>query len=120
MNLKNWDVKMGLSDEAWKGLTPEERRELRRPKNKKQREQYFVLRDIVNKIDPMALICMGAPPHEYESELAQFLDNWNPDFKRKDCKDLIVTIFQKAFTPSSLGVMVNYSKLATAWHMALK
>lgn len=70
---------------------------------------------VINRHDPIKLICMGAPKDEYISEARMIIENFNEinqRFTAKDFQLMIFDIFTSQFGYSTAGKFSDYKELA--------
>jgi hypothetical protein len=79
---------------------------------------FYELREIINKNDPIGLISMGAPEDEYEAEVKTIIVQLDRIKNKEETLDLIYSEFEKWF--GNAGKKENFRKMASEINMWLE
>lgn len=77
--------------------------------------QYKILREIINKADPMGLISQGAPEHEYDQEVSLILPKISKNKNNDEVANIIQDVFVNMFGEEAKINIAVYEEIARKW-----
>jgi hypothetical protein len=78
---------------------------------KRHGERFYEVRSIVNRFDPIGLLKIGWPEHEYDWQVCQILDGLDDTVTIEQIQELIYDAFFDLFDEGA-GKKENYRLLA--------
>jgi len=86
-----------------------------------EKDKYFTLvKEIVNKIDPIGLLKQGAPSDEYEEEIQRIAAKFRICNSTEDIQKLVYNIFKENFGQETAGDISLYLDIAQQLSHLLK
>lgn len=76
------------------------------------RRRFALVREIVNRFDPIGLIASGCPANEYEQEIALVLVAMKDAISHADLRARIKGVFAERFSPTDVAWHFRWGELA--------